>query len=101
MELDQRAYKHKKEIDSRFKGGVRVRDLILWAWRRNQLLEDWMVGRYREKGGEGEFSGNTLELTKEDLHRLKNERVPGTDGFVKKGLAALSEGYGISYRSWS
>ena len=54
-------------------------------WRKHPNLHGWMEQLYREKGGEGEFNGDELELTWEDLEQLeediKQSHLPVTSGF--------------------
>ena len=54
-------------------------------WRKHPNLHGWMERLWRERGGEGDFNGDELELTAEDLDDLEydveNNRLPPTSGF--------------------
>ena len=54
-------------------------------WRKHPNLHGWMEQLYRERGGEGDFNGDELELTWEDLEQLekdiKQSHLPETSGF--------------------
>ena len=54
-------------------------------WRKHPNLHGWMDRLYRERGGKGDFNGDELELTAEDLDDLEydvqNNRLPPTSGF--------------------
>ena len=54
-------------------------------WRKHPNLHGWFEQLYRERGGEGQFNGDELELTWEDLERLeediKQSQLPETSGF--------------------
>jgi hypothetical protein len=53
--------------------------------RKHPNLHGWFEQLYRERGGEGDFNGDELELTFEDLDRLeadiKASQLPETSGF--------------------
>lgn len=54
-------------------------------WRKHPNLHGWMERLWRERGGDGDFNGDELELTAEDLDQLEydveNNRLPPTSGF--------------------
>ena len=54
-------------------------------WRKHPNLHGWMENLYRERGGEGQFNGDELELFAEDLDRLEadilSSQLPETSGF--------------------
>jgi hypothetical protein len=54
-------------------------------WRKHPNLHGWMHNLWIEKGNAGDFNGDELELTWEDIDRLedaiKNNELPGTSGF--------------------
>lgn len=54
-------------------------------WRKHPNLHGWMHKLWNEKGHSGDFNGDELELTWEDLDRLeyvvKHQELPGTSGF--------------------
>jgi hypothetical protein len=54
-------------------------------WRKHPNLHGWMYRLWNEKGHEGDFNGDELELTWEDLDRLEQAvregNLPSTAGF--------------------
>jgi hypothetical protein len=54
-------------------------------WRKHPNLHGWMHRLWNEKGHSGDFNGDELELTIEDLDRLEfvveKGKLPGTSGF--------------------
>ena len=54
-------------------------------WRKHPNLHGWMHRLWNERGHAGDFNGDELELTFEDLDRLeyvvKHKELPGTTGF--------------------
>lgn len=54
-------------------------------WRKHPNLHGWMYNLWVSKGNEGEFNGDELELTWEDIDMLENDinegALPGTSGF--------------------
>jgi hypothetical protein len=54
-------------------------------WRKHPNLHGWMHRLWNERGHSGDFNGDELELTWEDLDRLeyvvKHRELPGTSGF--------------------
>jgi len=54
-------------------------------WRKHPNLHGWMHKLWNEKGNRGDFNGDELELTEEDLDRLEKDvergRLPSTTGF--------------------
>jgi hypothetical protein len=54
-------------------------------WRKHPNLHGWMEQLYRERGGEGDFNGDELELTREDIDSLEQTildgDLPATSGF--------------------
>lgn len=53
--------------------------------RKHPCLHGWMESVYRERGGQGDFNGDELELTSEDLDQLEEaintNSLPHTEGF--------------------
>jgi hypothetical protein len=47
-------------------------------WRKHPNLHGWMYRLWVEKGNTGAFNGDELELTWEDLDRLKSDIENGT-----------------------
>jgi hypothetical protein len=54
-------------------------------WRKHPNLHGWMHRLWNEKGYSGDFNGDELELTAEDLDRLEfaveHGKLPATSGF--------------------
>jgi formylglycine-generating enzyme required for sulfatase activity len=54
-------------------------------WRKHPNLHGWMNRLWEAKGGGGDFNGDELELTAEDLDMLEydvvNAQLPATGGF--------------------
>jgi hypothetical protein len=54
-------------------------------WRKHPNLHGWMHRLWESKGNEGNFNGDELELTWEDLDELEravtNGQLPSTSGF--------------------
>lgn len=54
-------------------------------WRKHPNLHGWMEQLYRERGGEGQFNGDELELFREDIDSLEQAvldgDLPATSGF--------------------
>jgi hypothetical protein len=54
-------------------------------WRKHPNLHGWMQKLWESKGGSGEFNGDELELTWEDIDDLekavKKRKLPTTSGF--------------------
>ena len=54
-------------------------------WRKHPNLHGWMKKLWEAKGNSGEFNGDELELTWDDVEMLeediKNGRLPATGGF--------------------
>ena len=54
-------------------------------WRKHPNLHGWFEQLYREKGGEDQFNGVEIELTREDIDSLEQAvldgDLPATSGF--------------------
>ena len=54
-------------------------------WRKHPNLHGWMFNLWQSKGNEGDFNGDELELTWDDLEQLeqdiRDKNLPGTSGF--------------------
>ena len=54
-------------------------------WRKHPNLHGWMHRLWTSRGNNGEFNGNELELTWNDLEQLeqdiRDKNLPGTSGF--------------------
>ncbi len=64
-------------------GATKPREIAYW--RKHPNLHGWMRKLWESKGGAGEFNGDELELTYEDLDALEravtHEQLPSTSGF--------------------
>jgi hypothetical protein len=62
-----------------------TKPLEIAYWRKHPTLHGWFDALYRSKGGEGDFNGDELELTFEDLDLLEEavtvHGLPHTEGF--------------------
>jgi len=47
-------------------------------WRKHPNLHGWMRQLWESKGNEGEFNGDELELTREDIDQLEQDILDGT-----------------------
>ena len=54
-------------------------------WRKHPNLHGWMKRLWEAKGNAGEFNGDELELTRDDIDMLEedinNKHLPSTGGF--------------------
>ena len=54
-------------------------------WRKHPNLHGWMHRLWESRGNSGDFNGDELELTWDDLEQLeqdiRNKNLPGTTGF--------------------
>jgi hypothetical protein len=64
-------------------GKSRPREIAYW--RKHPNLHGWMQKLWEAKGGSGDFNGDELELTWEDIDELekavKKRKLPTTSGF--------------------
>ena len=94
MGLDMYAYVAKKEgqmrdyyesYDYKTDSGPVENHREISYWRKHPNLHGWMHKLWNERGHSGDFNGDELELTAEDLDRLEHvvERglLPSTSGF--------------------
>ena len=94
MGLDMYAYVAKKQdemkeyyesYDYETDSGPVAKPRELAYWRKHPNLHGWMHKLWNETGHLGDFNGDELELTWEDLDRLeyvvKHKELPGTSGF--------------------
>ena len=122
MGLDQYATARKGEPQQDAEGYTYYEDTMELAyWRKHPNLQGWMEDLYLEKGGEGEFNCQDVELTLEDLDALEatldEEALPETVGFffgtdssdhyaetdrefIREARAAIKQGYTVVYSSW-
>ena len=89
-------------------------------WRKHPNLHGWMHQLWERKGNSGDFNGDELELTWEDIDELEHavtcKQLPGTTGFffgdpsdeyykdhdldfIKKARAELFCGLRVFYNS--
>ena len=129
MGLDMYAYVAKKEgqmrdyyesYDYDTDSGPVVKPREIAYWRKHPNLHGWMHKLWNEKGHSGDFNGDELELTFEDLDRLeyvvKHKELPGTSGFffgndsddhyraddlefIKQARSELTQGMRVFYNS--
>ena len=129
MGLDMYAYVAKKEgqmrdyyesYDYNTDSGPVVKPREIAYWRKHPNLHGWMHKLWNEKGHSGDFNGDELELTFEDLDRLeyvvKHKELPGTSGFffgndsddhyraddlefIKQARSELTQGMRVFYNS--
>ena len=90
-------------------------------WRKHPNLQGWMEELWREKGGEGVFNCEDVELTLDDLEQLEASiegvELPPTGGFffgnnaddyyreqdlafIADAYSAIKSGYKVVYSSW-
>ena len=94
MGLDMYAYVAKKQgqmrdyyesYDYETDSGPVEKPREIAYWRKHPNLHGWMHKLWNERGHSGDFNGDELELTWEDLDRLeyvvKHQELPGTSGF--------------------
>ena len=94
MGLDMYAYVARKKdemkeyyesYDYETDSGPVVKPREIAYWRKHPNLHGWMHKLWKERGHAGDFNGDELELTFEDLDRLeyvvKHRELPGTSGF--------------------
>ena len=94
MGLDMYAYVAKKKdemkeyyesYDYKTDSGPVAKPREIAYWRKHPNLHGWMHKLWNERGHSGDFNGDELELTWEDLDRLeyvvKHRELPGTSGF--------------------
>ena len=129
MGLDMYAYVAKKKdemkeyyesYDYETDSGPVTKPREIAYWRKHPNLHGWMHKLWNEKGFDGDFNGDELELTFEDLDRLeyvvKHRELPGTTGFffgndaddfykdqdlefIKKARSELTQGMKVFYNS--
>ena len=129
MGLDMYAYVAKKEgqmrdyyesYDYEKDSGPVEKPREIAYWRKHPNLHGWMHKLWNEKGHSGDFNGDELELTFEDLDRLeyvvKHKELPGTTGFffgndsddhyraddlefIKQARSELTQGMRVFYNS--
>ena len=72
-------------IDGEWKVPGKARPREIAYWRKHPNLHGWMQSLWEAKGGSGDFNGDELELTWEDIDELekavKKRKLPTTSGF--------------------
>lgn len=114
MGLDQFAY-------SRKPGEDKATDIAYW--RQHNALQGWMENLWREKGNDGVFNDINVDLSDDDLEKLREdilaEKLPETCGFlfgtpthkdnpyreedlefIETALAELKKGNTVYYYCW-
>jgi len=88
MGLDQYAYVAARDgqYDDHYNNGKSVsKPREIAYWRKHPNLQGWMRRLWESKGNSGEFNGNELELTWQDLDDLEravtHAQLPQTAGF--------------------
>ena len=129
MGLDMYAYVARKKdemkeyyesYDYETDSGPVVKPREIAYWRKHPNLHGWMHKLWNERGHSGDFNGDELELTFEDLDRLeyvvKHKELPGTTGFffgndsddhyraddlefIKQARSELTQGMRVFYNS--
>lgn len=112
------------DLNHRFTGDLEE----IASWRKHNALHNWMEDLYREKGFTDDFNCTMMELTREDILRLKdsidNNNLTCTSGFffgdtnymengeyeefykdsdlsfIEEALDELDDGRFIYYESW-
>ena len=77
MGLDQYAYCRANKEGS-YSGSREIA-----YWRKHPNLQGWMRKLWESKGNSGEFNGDEIELTWEDLERLEEDLVSGSMAELK------------------
>ena len=84
----QNEYYEGAEWDAELKESVNpkvTKPRELAYWRKHPNLHGWMNRLWEAKGGSGDFNGDELELTIEDLDELEravtHKQLPATAGF--------------------
>ena len=93
----------------------------LCSWRKHPYLQGWMTDLYEQKGGDDVLNEEELELTLEDIHKLKKDitegNLPETTGyffgsnssneykeddlkFCETAMKEIREGKSVFYWSW-
>lgn len=88
MGLDQYAYVAAcaGQYDDHYYHGKNVsKPREIAYWRKHPNLQGWMQRLWESKGNSGDFNGDELELTWQDLdqleHAVTNNLLPATRGF--------------------
>lgn len=72
-------------VDGEFVNSTVTKPMELAYWRKHPNLHGWMHQLWESRGNEGDFNGDELELTAEDLDELERAvthgQLPATTGF--------------------
>ena len=72
-------------VDGEFVNPTVTKPVEIAYWRKHPNLHGWMHRLWEAKGNEGDFNGDELELTAEDLDDLElavtHGQLPTTGGF--------------------
>ena len=72
-------------VDGEFVNPTVTKPVEIAYWRKHPNLHGWMHRLWEGKGNEGDFNGDELELTAEDLDNLEmavtHGQLPTTGGF--------------------
>ena len=78
-------YETAEFVDGEFVNTKVTKPVELAYWRKHPNLHGWMHRLWQSKGNEGDFNGDELELTAEDLDALElavtHGQLPPTSGF--------------------
>ena len=72
-------------VDGEFVNPTVTKPVEIAYWRKHPNLPGWMQQLWESRGNEGDFNGDELELTAEDLDELElaviHGQLPTTGGF--------------------
>jgi hypothetical protein len=72
-------------VDGEYVNSKVTKPVDLAYWRKHPNLHGWMQQLWESRGNEGDFNGDELELTAEDLDELERAvthgQLPTTGGF--------------------
>ena len=86
MGLDMYAFAMKKKPEKEVDFDARLEECVeISYWRKHPNLQGWMRRLWESRGNAGDFNGDELELTWQDLDDLeaavRNSTLPPTVGF--------------------
>jgi hypothetical protein len=78
-------YEQGHYVDGEFTNPTVTKPVEIAYWRKHPNLHGWMQQLWESKGNNGDFNGDELELTAEDLDELElavtHGQLPTTGGF--------------------
>ena len=78
-------YETAEYVDNEFVNSTVTKPMELAYWRKHPNLHGWMHQLWESRGNEGDFNGDELELTAQDLDDLElavtHGQLPTTGGF--------------------